>query len=342
MNEKRKLLRLTALVVLLALVALMPVNTSLGQAPFRLSDCREIGFSTEEDFITRAGTPADGNPIISDGDLLSPAGRICARNRELVRAFDVTVDVGLDAVDVINIEKSLVAFSTELDSPHGNFTAGDLLTTHGAAVPNQALLAAFGRQPNMGLDSLHFVGTTEAIERFLAYVKEKGRDYWLRYPDAFPGMLREYRIDLWFSIEETFAIPDAFVVLDGDLLSAAEGKIVYSNGDWLAPPIPAGIPERGVDFGLDAFAAGCRGEREPSGFSTEILYRPRDRTPAFTDGDLLAYGGGVMKRNEDLVAAFEPLARMLGLDALTYPYLREQCRETIPGYLPLLLRRYLR
>jgi hypothetical protein len=328
--------RVMALVLLLIL-AIMPANSSQSQSPFNLADCREAAFSTEEDFLTQAGAPADGNPIISDGDLLSRNGTICARNRQLVHALDVTQDLGLDAVDVIDIREELIAFSTELDSPHGNFTAGDLLTNKGAAIPNSALMAAFGQHPDLGLDALHFVGETRPIEAFLAYALDKGRGFWAQNPNSLPAMLKEYSIDIWFSIEGTAHIVGALPILDGDLLSAANGAIVKRNGEWLAAPIPAGLPSRGVDFGLDAFGADCFGNMEWARFSTEILYR-NEAGNTLTDGDVLAHGGGVLQTNWEWIAGFEPMTRMLGLDALSYPYWRESCGQETPGYLPLIVR----
>lgn len=340
--SKLILLRAAALALLVAIM-LLPASQTFGRQQFDLTDCREIGFSTEEDFWTQGPVPADNNPIISDGDLLGRYGRICARNRQLVQQFDVTQDMGLDAADIISVEAELVAFSTELDSPHGNFKAGDLLTNHGAAVPNQALLAAFGYHPDLGLDAVHFVGDTQAIVGFLAYAKEKGRSFWVQNPNTFPGMLQEFDVDLWFSIEGTLAIPGAAMILDGDLLSAADGTVVYRNSEWLWSPIPAGIVQRGVDFGLDAFGADCFGARETSRFSTEILYRHEDPALTFTDGDVLEFGGGVKEKNWDLIAGFEPAVRMMGLDALTYPLWREECVEEAHWiYLPMIMRGFLR
>jgi hypothetical protein len=339
MNVRKNLLRLATLGLLL-IVALLAAGSTASQEPFTLADCHEIGFSTEEDFLTRAGTPADGIPIISDGDLLGPNGRVCARNRDLVQAFDVTQDLGLDAVDLIGIKDELVVFSTELDSPHGNFTAGDMLIHVGGSVPNRALLAAFGLQPDMGLDTLHFVGDTPTIRQFLAYVRERGRPYWVQNPAAFPAALERYGIDLWFSMEGTIPRAGAPAILDGDLLSARRGVVVYPNADWLAAPIPAGLPARGVDFGLDAFASDCEGNKQPAGFSSEILYGSPEGLPMFTDGDILGFGGAVLAQNWDLLAGFEPAAEMLGLDALTYPKLREECGQpAITRYMPLILLR---
>jgi len=339
----RHILRLMAL-ALLMVITLLPTSQSFGQRESNLTYCREIGFSIEEDFRTQGPLPPDGNPFISDGDLLGRHGRICARNWDLVHdAFDVDQDMGLDAADVISIEQELVAFSTELDSPHGNFKAGDLLTNHGAAVPNQALLAAFGQHPDLGLDAVHFVGRTGSIVRFLAYVREQGRGFWLQNPQAFPGYLEEHGVDLWFSIEGTLPIAGAPMILDGDLLSAATGTVIYRNSVWLAAPIPAGLPNRGVDFGLDAFGADCYGKRDTARFSTEILYRHEDPALTFTDGAVLAFGGGVVEKNWDLIAGFEPMTRMMGLDALTYPHWREECVEAREwDYLPMIMRHFPR
>jgi hypothetical protein len=151
-------------------------------------------------------------------------------------------------------------------------------------------------------------------------------------------MLKEYSIDLWFSIEGTAEMVGAPTILDGDLLSAANGTIIKRNGEWLAAPIPAGLPSRGVDFGLDAFGADCYGSMDWARFSTEILYKDVAGN-TLTDGDVLAYGGGVLQVNWDLTAGFEPMTRMLGLDALSYPYWRESCGQKVPGYLPLITRR---
>ena len=122
-----------ALLVLVALIPLGPVAGRPSQLP---PTCQDLAFSTEEDFVTWGPEPPDGNPVISDGDLLSSSAAagclICARNAELLAVFQVPFDLGLDAADVIDVEGALVAFSTELDSPNSSpegiqFTAGDLL-----------------------------------------------------------------------------------------------------------------------------------------------------------------------------------------------------------------------
>ena len=267
-----------------------------------------IFFSTEEDFVTQ------GTKIISDGDLLNAEGYVYMRNHELLGEFEVKFDLGLDAADVIDKEENFVAFSTELDDPKDRFTAGDLLATNGAILPNSALLILFGipDELDLGLDALHFTGKREAIIEFLEMVKEYGRKYWLGNPKELIEYLEKYYIDIWFSTEGTAPWPKEPKFLDGDLLSAATGTIVAANRDLLPLSVPAGIPDRGVDFGLDAVTLDKENNIE---FSTEILY---ENKLDFTDGDVLLQGDGVVLQNKDLINAFEPNVEELGLDALSF------------------------
>jgi len=283
-----------------------------------LKACREFAFSTEEDFVTQGNEPGDGNPIISDGDLLGPSCVVCARNFDLVGRFDVTQDLGLDAADVIDVDDYLVAFSTELDSPHGDqFTAGDLLVTNGAIIANRALTYLFEVVGyDIGLDAVHFVGDREDIIAFLGEIQQYSRDYWLQNPSVLSQILNRREIDIWFSTEGTAPTVEQPAFLDGDLLSARNGTIIASNSVLLEPSVPAGIPDRGVDFGLDAAACDRAGNREWIFFSTSILYEGEELS--FTDGDILHIGGGVATLNEDLLQCFEPKAEFLGLDALSY------------------------
>jgi hypothetical protein len=267
-----------------------------------------VFFSTEEDFVTQ------GTKIISDGDLLNAEGYVYMRNLKLLSVFEGKFDLGLDAADVIDKEDYFVAFSTELDDPMGRFTAGDLLTTHGAILPNLALLILFGIPSNLdlGLDAVQFMGEKEAIIKFLGIVKEEGREFWLKYPKALIEYLEEYNIDIWFSTEGTAPWPEKPGFLDGDLLSAASGTIEAANSDLLPFSVPAGIPNRGVDFGLDAITLD---EEENIEFSTEILY---EGSLSFTDGDVLLQDDGVVFRNKDLINAFGLEVGELGLDALSF------------------------
>ncbi len=307
----------------LVVVLLWGVLTGGAQAQVQMPPCRGLVFSTEEDFLSQGPKPPDGNPIISDGDLLSAISPgssvvVCARNHDLLRFFRTRVDLGLDAVDVINAKGSIIAFSTELDDPRGRFTAGDLLATNGAILPNSALLALFTLPvpEDIGLDAIHFVGDTEVIVKLLNQIKVDGRSSWAENPTKLAKILNELKIDIWFSTEGTGPTPRAPSFLDGDLLSARDGTIVAPNSILLPPSVPAGIPTRGVDFGLDAVSAGRKLDRRSIHFSTEILYEGRR---SFTDGDVLRLGNGVVITNAALVAPLEPRAKFLGLDALSFP-----------------------
>lgn len=171
--------------------------------PGELTHCRTAAFSTEEDFMMRGREPADGNPYVSDGDLLSPDGFICARNADLTRVFSPTgapiQDLGLDAVDVLDADQYIVAFSTELDAPNGAFTSGDLLITFGGAgavIPNLALVAAFGVKYDIGLDEVKFVGVQDKIMSFLDFARGKSRGFWLEQPALLQQELKRYQIDI--------------------------------------------------------------------------------------------------------------------------------------------------
>jgi hypothetical protein len=299
-----------------------PVVTASGESvELNLQGCKEIAFSTEEEFITRGPEPPDGNPIISDGDLLGENCVVCARNLDLVQRFDVGIDLGLDAVDVIDVEAGLVAFSTELDSPNlGQFTGGDLLATNGTIIPNLALTARFDIGYDIGLDSLLFVGSTRNVVAFFEEASNLSRAEWLKDPTRLPDMLRRYGIRLWFSTEGTGPSPEKPRFLDGDLLSAADGTVVAPNDILLPGSVPAGIPSRGVDFGLDAVSGDRGGSRELLTFSTEILF---EGEPRFTDGDVLRLGNGVVIPNSQLIQCFEPTAKFLGLDGLSTSCLPE-------------------
>ncbi len=484
-----------AMGLLLALIALTPLKPATGQEPSMPGACGELAFSTEEDFVTHGPEPADGNPYISDGDLLGDNCIVCARNLDLLMPFDVTVDLGLDAVDVINPEDYLVAFSTELDSPHGDqFTAGDLLVNaYGLIIPNVALTHQFqlcrmedqsqpednygflfGDEPqrwqafipsldnisaidlilhkdgtppgdvlvevrtmddtvlgqgvvpeasvpqlsgwvtadfptpvpvspgkkhriyvyatqaspdnkyfwrgdqtssycpdcdtdvvsawpdyryafkthgfapcgpgqpmvgppreDLGLDGLHFVGPEQSINAFLSAVRQSqmSRDDWLQNPGQLSGMLEEYEIDIWFSTEGTWGLGGAAGFLDGDVLSARDGVVVAPIEDLLPLDVPAGIPQRGVDFGLDGVTTDRRGNTEGIHFSTEILY---DNKRSFTDGDVLLAGSGtVIHPNQGLITCFEPRADFLGLDAFHSIAVEKPTKDV---YLPVVLK----
>ncbi|HEX2907487.1 MAG TPA: hypothetical protein VHO69_11535 [Phototrophicaceae bacterium] len=325
MGKKRLYRGLVLLLTTLLLTSAWAVISA--QEDYPLERCSRIAFSTEEDFLMTQGEPYDGNPYVSDGDLLSITGDVCARNADLLRRFDVKADLGLDGVDVLDVERRLVAFSTELDSPFGTFSAGDILLTNGGIIPNLALVQpSFGIDYNIGLDEVKFIGKLDNILRFAELAEGTPPSDWLE--GKLQSVLADLEIDIWFSTEGTQFNPDR-PILDGDIL-AASGTIIATNRDLLHPAVPAGLPKDGVDFGVDAFAvprnmsAGEILERRLIYFSTEILYRGRRVPPTgaggpfagFTDGDILQMRGPVVMTNQALIQAFGPRADFLGLDAL--------------------------
>lgn len=333
----RKLGTRIAMGLLLALIALAPLRPATGQERSMPEACTEMAYSIEEDFITHGPLPPDMVDYISDGDLLGKGCVVCARNADLVGDFDVAVDLGLDAVDVIDAERYLVAFSTSLDSPiRDQFTAGDLLTTNLVVIPNQALTYRFQVPYDLGLDALHFRGAPDRIAAFLYDIEEQqiSREDWLQDPSALAGMLDEYGIDIWFSTEGTWTPVTRAGFLDGDVLSARDGVVVAYIEDLLPPDVPAGIPQRGVDFGLDAVTADRRGDETGIHFSTEILYR---NERSFTDGDVLVAGNGIVYTNRALIVCFEPKADFLGLDAF---HMGAPEGPQVEVYLPVVLKAF--
>lgn len=318
MNAKR--LSYLLLFVLLLLPWLPAGLVGADEAATPIAACANGGFSTEEDFMMTKGEPFDGNPYISDGDLLSFNGQVCMRNHNLLAAFFAGArapDLGLDAVDILDVEKATVAFSTELDDPANRFTAGDLLFTSGSAIPNVALMYRFGVTYDVGLDAVQFLGARDAILTFVDILRDLPYDALLQNPGVLQDYLKRYNVDIWFSVEGTVFSAENQLILDGDLLSAATGAVVFRQDQLLPPVVPAGLPQRGVDFGLDGVATPRAAElaRQKLYFSTEILFE--EKAFAFTDGDVLRLGDGIAITNWDLIKPFSPAADFLGLDALS-------------------------
>ncbi len=309
----RSIARIPAVIgLVLTLVAATPELVAQN-----LSGCQEFAFSTEEDFVTQGPVPPDGNPVISDGDLLglsfTPTTHttLCARNSFFMQPFDVTVDLGLDAVDIISLDPTYIAFSTELNSStQGQFSAGDLLITSGVAIPHNRLTYSFlatSDGPDLGLDAVHFVGTVPNIIEFINNITVN-----MPQPEAFSSMLAEHQMDIWFSTEQNARPVHAPLFLDGDLLSARFGTIVAANSTLLPAEVPAGIPTRGADYGLDAASSSRDGKETAILFSTEIVH-----LTGFTDGDVLLSGiPGIQITNEEMILTLEVRADFVGLDAL--------------------------
>jgi hypothetical protein len=322
-----KRLSLLLLVVLVAALWLPTASAAIPTAEEPaagppISECATGAFSTEEDFIAHTEPlPYPGNAYVSDGDMLSLAGKVCMRNADLTAAWfggAVGPDLGLDALDILDIEKPIIAFSTEVDDPKLRFTSGDLLFTPGWAIPNVALVKPFNINWDIGLDGVQFIGTIVNILNFVNGLSDYPRDKFLQDPGLLQTLLNQYKIDIWFTVEGTAAIGTHGQVLDGDLLSAATGTIIVTQAALLPANVPAGLLQRGVDFGLD----GVRTPRDPAQaltalhFSTEILYNGET---SFTDGDILLLGDGIVTTNSALIQPFHPVADFLGLDALSGP-----------------------
>lgn len=288
-----------------------------------LASCDGLWFSTSEDFLSR-GPQLPGGPIVSDGDLLTfvlgSGTRICVRNEQLLEQFDISrFDHGLDALDQVVIDENLVfaAFSTEIDSVNSaaQFTAGDLLFTNGIVVPNNALLVKFNlpRSLNLGLDAVSIVGTAEEKRDLLAKLSSTDVDQLRQNPDLLIDILDGTNTDILFSTEATPPDVQKPLFLDGDLLSAKMGVIVRSNLDLL-PALPAGLPSKGVDYGLDAYTPAVDPIELVPIELLSIEIQAREKT--VSDGDALTAGPGIFLRHKDLIANLEPLDIDMGLDAL--------------------------
>ncbi|MEP3638591.1 MAG: hypothetical protein ABJN14_15175 [Paracoccaceae bacterium] len=318
----------TTSVLTLATYLLIPPEQAEAQV-VNLAKCEGLWFSTSEDFLATArsreitGAPSSTTTIISDGDLLSfqvgAGSQLCARNEELLRPFDIErFDHGLDALDKVVFEESVVigAFSTELDSINtGQFTAGDLLFTNGVIVPNAALLARFGLPSrfDLGLDAVHIEGGPRELRELLSKLADTDPNTLRENPGLLAEILEGTNTDILFSTEGTPPEVQKPLFLDGDLLSAKTGTIVRGNADLL-PAMPAGLPTRGVDYGLDAYTPSLDPiELVPVElFSTEVNVRKN----TLSDGDVLSVGPGLYLRNLGLLGSFNPLDIDMGLDAL--------------------------
>lgn len=288
-----------------------------------LAKCKGLWFSTSEDFLSQ-GPRLPGGPVVSDGDLLAyeigGGTTLCARNEELLRVFDISrYDHGLDALDKIEINAEVVfaAFSTEIDSVNGagQFTAGDLLFTNGAVVPNNALLVRFDlpRSLNLGLDAVHIEGAPEEKRDLLAKLDSTDVDQLRDNPQILIEILEGTNTDILFSTEGTPPDVQKPLFLDGDLLSAKNGVIVRSNNDLL-PLLPSGLPDKGVDYGLDAYTPSLDPIEQVPIELLSIEVQARENT--VSDGDLLTTGPNIYLRNKDLIGPLEPRDTDMGLDAL--------------------------
>lgn len=311
-------------VLLLAASLLLP---SAAPAQFF---CEGLLLSTENAFTTQGQIPDDGDPQISDGDLLvveqlGQSGRLCARNIELLKAWsrgsgEEMPDLGLDAVDHLDPDRGVIAFSTESDDPYGQIYHGDLLLTNGAILPNEALTHLFevAGQSDLGLDAVHFVGAADALVDLADVLAQYDRATWLANPDELAALLASMQVDLWFSTE--FGVADAAVPFtDADMLSVAKG-VVLATGEELIHPDGYHVEPPPADYwGLDALSASRSEEawalKRRLYLSTE---RSRQSRPLFDEADLLLAGGRVDVAAAVLLKPFTDQVEV-GLDAFYGP-----------------------
>ncbi|WP_298970579.1 hypothetical protein [uncultured Roseobacter sp.] len=291
-------------------------NASLSYA--QGAGCEGLLLSTSEDFTMQQSEGPDGNPIVSDGDLLAFNGgttTICRRNRDLLQRFDIPrVDFGLDAVAALDREREILAFSTELDDPNEQFGAGDLIFTTGLVIPNSALTQRFDLRHDIGLDAVSLLGRPAGWREFIEKMGNVSRRELQAQPQIVIELLEAFELDILFSTEGTAPTVTAPAFIDGDLLSVRSGTIFRSN-QTLLPSLPAGIPSKGVDFGLDAYTFGVDPE---TGGPSELMSSEIDMRAEglYTDGDALQPGPTLRFRNEVLLKSLLPASFDLGLDAL--------------------------
>ncbi len=187
----------------------------------------KIWFSTSTNFTSSSGVN------VSDGDILSAAGRIIRRNNQLTARLGImpmVPDLGLDAIMLEKLSNSQKAIRTRaiyFSLPKDVFSEtlgllhnGDLLSekgyvfkTNGDLVSKFKLLPTFAAI-DIGLDA--------------AYVWPWG--------------------EVWFSTKSSFPVEQFEMINPGDLISSY-GKVVLRNSELLEAFKPM---EKIADFGLDA------------------------------------------------------------------------------------------
>jgi hypothetical protein len=256
---------------------------------------KDIAFTTTNSF-----TSGNTRVRVTDGDLLSVAGKIILTNGELIKNFNlwptfVIQEPGLDAVDIplVSISGSVrpfVYFSTNKDIlADGNPGQGDILDNTGKIVMrNKELVAAFGPMPiapNAGLDALALYPYNSTTDK--------------------PVFLFSF-VQGFFS--ETLGV----YISAGDILLSV-GKVFMTEAEILRNFKPIDMSARAI--GVDAFAIRSNGE---VWFSVSRDFADA-RLGKVGNGDLLSDNGRVVYRNLDLVAGFQPMEKLadFGLDGLS-------------------------
>ena len=251
-------------------------SLTLATAPFR-----ELWISSVKGFV--AGNWSAPTNQISDGDLVSTAGRVVRRNAELTARLGImpaVPDLGLKAVDLraggevlFGIDQP--AWSEGLAIPLG---PGDVLSDRGARIwSNADLLAAF--RPATGADA------------------------------GLSALQRQPNGEIWFATQtDFFSTALGQQIRHGDLLSN-QGRVVRAQADLIARfnPSPAG-----VDHGLRCVHVWPGGE---TWFATATSFQGAGGE-TYAAGDLLSDRGYVVFRNAELFQSFAPPAGAVsGLDA---------------------------
>ena len=251
----------------------------------------EVWFSTEYGFISSVQDISK----ISDGDILSPAGRVIRSNNQLtinLGIMPIVPHIGLDAILNLVPQSTVLPrpcceiwFSAEQDihsETLGQLHHGDLLSNAGRIVRSYIdLIGAFSPMPpipDCGLDAIAL--------------------------DADGHLL--------FSVEEDFFSEKlGRTIGQGDLLSE-DGRIFKTIGDLLTNFEP--IEPRPISFGLDAAYVWPHGE---VWFSIESDFVDL-RLGTIGHGDLLSDTGRIIARNQELVESFGPIEDLadFGLDGL--------------------------
>jgi hypothetical protein len=251
------------------------VTLTIAAAPIQ-----EIWFSATTNFTRAIKDPPDN--MVSDGDLLSTAGRVVKHNSDLQAYFPGPTfeNIGLDAVCLLaGGELAFSGYTKGLlndgDYAYANsgqvFLWQDLLLTIAPNLTDDPGLDALQIDPDQGT---YFSVKTNITTDSGASVDLNHGDILLIGPGGPPGGLFKSNADLltlfhpdtkgdfgldamfiwgtgeiWFSTSKGFNDATLGPISAGDLLSDA-GYIVYRNADLTAALEPVG--DAPTDFGLDA------------------------------------------------------------------------------------------
>ncbi len=256
---------------------------------------KDIAFTTTASF-----TPGNSKIRVTDGDLLSAAGKVILTNGELIMNFNlwptlVMQEPGLDAVDMPLVSlagsaRPYVYFSTNKDIlADGNPGQGDILDNNGKIIMrNKELVALFGPMPmapNAGLDAL----------QVYPYVSSSVKPVFL------------------FSFAQGFFSETLGVYISAGDLLLSTGKVFMTEAEVLRNFKPIDMSARAI--GVDAVALRSNGE---IWFSVSRDFADA-RLGKVGNGDVLSDNGRILCKNLDLLAGFAPQEKLadFGLDGLS-------------------------